>query len=92
VPRLDLGAPRVVSAVRRDFHDSAELVAALVPVQLSLPPTSLGVNLHRRRLGTVDSPNERSRSFAGSGNVAALGPAHVAQLILPLEMVLLRST
>ena len=79
-PRPDLDPPRRVPALWTDLHHPAALVAALRPLQLSLPGTSLGSDCEpRQRLGAGGSADQRPPSLARSGHLAALGMAPAAQ-------------
>ena len=63
-----------MSAVPKDIHSAARMVAALRPLQLSLPATGMGVGTRIRKLGTIGSRCQRSRPITG--------PIHSGALVL----------
>jgi DNA primase len=63
-----------VRAVPENIYGAACVVAALWPLQPSLPATGMGVGARIRKLGTIDSRCQRSKPIAG--------PIHGGSLVL----------
>ena len=71
-----------MSTLPEDIHFSPHLVASLRTLQLLLPATSMGVQLRKRQLGTIDAPYERSQSLSRSSHAAALGLSKITQSLV----------
>ena len=72
--RLDLDSPRPVRAVPENIYGAASVVAALWPLQPSLPAAGRGAGARIRKLGTIGSRSQRSRPITG--------PIHGGALVL----------
>jgi DNA primase len=69
---LDLDSPWSMRTLPENIHRAARMVAALWPLQLSLPATGMGVGTRIGQLGTIGSRCQRSKPITGPFHRGAL--------------------
>ena len=74
-------------AMPENIHSAARMVAALWPLQLSLPATSMGVGARIRKLGTIGSRCQRSKPITGPVHGGSLVAGDCSSLRCPFGKV-----
>jgi hypothetical protein len=74
--RLDLGAARIVPAMRKDVYGSARLRSSLWSLQSALPTAGMGIaGGTRGQLGAIGSAHQRWQPTTGPVHATTVGAA-----------------